>query len=149
MSLILEKNLKVVMDQVESSAIARLGYSANESKLYVLFKSNEIYIYHNVPLQEYNDLLLAESIGSYYNHCIKGIYNSEHINYNAIMPRKDYYYNMITNEIFENKDGSIFSCETIKDQKLKFIQEALKEIELSDSQINKLYSFLSNKEGLK
>lgn len=148
MSLILEKNLKVVMNEVESSVIARLGYSVKDSKLYVLFKSNEIYTYDNVPLQEYNDLLLAESIGSYYNHCIKGRYESEHISYNAIMPHKDYYYNMITNEIFENKGGSIFSSESIKDQKLKFIQEALKNIELNEDQINKLYSFLSNMDGL-
>lgn len=65
---------KIDMKDVESSAIAYIGYS--KERLIIVFNSSldRCYVYENVPYDVYRDLLNAESIGGYYNKYIKGTY---------------------------------------------------------------------------
>ena len=52
---------------VESSAIARIGYDAENGALVVEFTTGRTYIYSDVPEEAYAGLLTAESKGSYFN----------------------------------------------------------------------------------
>ena len=58
---------------VESTAVEAVGYDAAERELYVRFRgtSDGVYVYADVSLQEYQDLLEADSIGGYVNREIK------------------------------------------------------------------------------
>ncbi|MGE5222538.1 MAG: KTSC domain-containing protein [Omnitrophica WOR_2 bacterium] len=50
---------------VTSDMVASLGYDTERSVLYVLFNTGKAYEYHNVPPEEYQALLSAESKGTY------------------------------------------------------------------------------------
>lgn len=60
---------------VYSSNIKAIGYHELESTLFVEFKNGKRYAYYNVPEEVYNNLLNANSVGSYYHQNIKGKYN--------------------------------------------------------------------------
>ena len=66
---------KVNMKEVDSSAIAYIGY-LNE-KLVIVFNSSpdRCYVYDNVAYDDYADLINADSIGNYYNKHIKNVYD--------------------------------------------------------------------------
>ncbi|HYD86274.1 MAG TPA: KTSC domain-containing protein [Vitreimonas sp.] len=59
---------------VSSSNIAEIGYDQGAETLEVLFKNGGLYHYFNVPPVEYEQLINATSVGSYFNHNIKGRY---------------------------------------------------------------------------
>lgn len=61
--------------QVESSALASIGYCAVTRTLEVEFHNGAIYHYYNVPSLEFDELLNAPSQGEYFNERIKGSYN--------------------------------------------------------------------------
>ena len=66
----------VDMNDVSSSYLYSLGYG--DGNLVAKFRNNgAIYVYYNVPEETYNELLNAESIGSYFNNNIKGSYEYE------------------------------------------------------------------------
>jgi hypothetical protein len=56
---------RTVMPKVESSAIERIYYSARRRELFVAFTSGRVYVYFDVPQQEYDDFLAAPSLGQY------------------------------------------------------------------------------------
>lgn len=64
---------------VESSALSEAAYSWLWQALAVRFCSNPgaVYVYYEVPESVFNDLVAADSIGSYYNSYIKGSYECE------------------------------------------------------------------------
>lgn len=64
------------MLKVVSSQISDVGYDLTTRELFVTFKNGSTYKYSNIPLDEYNSLLKAESIGKYFSENIKGNYNS-------------------------------------------------------------------------
>ena len=66
----------VEMNEVTSTFIYSLGYG--DGNLVIKFRNDgAIYVYYDVPEEVYNELLSAESIGSYFNDNIKGIYQYE------------------------------------------------------------------------
>lgn len=62
---------------VSSSSIEALGYDQDTQSLKVWFATGKVYVYHNVPEEEFKNLLDASSIGAYFNHNIKGGYSYE------------------------------------------------------------------------
>jgi hypothetical protein len=66
---------KVNMKEVESSAIAYIGYL--NGRLIIVFNSSldRCYVYDDVAYDDYTDLINAESIGGYYNKHIKNVYD--------------------------------------------------------------------------
>jgi hypothetical protein len=69
----------MVMQAVTSSVIAALGYDADRSHLLVRFTSGKLYRYRGVPEVEFDALVSAGSIGSYYNRRIRGAFPFEEI----------------------------------------------------------------------
>lgn len=68
MSKIIQVHLDLVLAEVESSAIAQLGYDASARTVAVVFHSNldKAYLYEHVfpPIE-------GESIGKWYHRCIR------------------------------------------------------------------------------
>ena len=53
----------VVWEDVESSAIACLGYSRKTNKLFVCFQRGFMYVYHAVPHELFMQVFCAQSCG--------------------------------------------------------------------------------------
>lgn len=63
------------MPIVESSAILRVSYNEAVRRLYVTFReTGKTYAYDGVPKSAYEDLLVSESAGAYFNAFIKDRY---------------------------------------------------------------------------
>lgn len=63
------------MPVIESSAILRVSYNETARRLYVTFReSGKTYAYHGVPKDAYEELLLADSAGAYFNAFVKDRY---------------------------------------------------------------------------
>lgn len=67
------------MQPVSSSNIASVGYDAEEQTLAVEFHSGSTYQYSNVPEAEFDRLLNAGSVGSYFNANIKNSYSATQV----------------------------------------------------------------------
>jgi lysyl-tRNA synthetase class 2 len=59
---------------VESSALAQLAYDEQRTVLHVVFCDGAVRQYLGVPLQNYRDLLRAESKGGYFNRHIRNVF---------------------------------------------------------------------------
>jgi hypothetical protein len=59
---------------VESSMIEAVGYDADARTLHVVFSKGQMYTYEQVPPEEFENLLAAESKGGYMRDCIIGFY---------------------------------------------------------------------------
>lgn len=59
---------------VESSNVAKVGYIPEKEELHVIFKSDSHYSYEKVPVEVYNNLIKAESVGKYFNENVKKNY---------------------------------------------------------------------------
>jgi KTSC domain len=57
--------------EVRSSSLARLSYDRRQAILQVEFHDGTEYEYAGVPLKTYQNLLQADSKGSYFNHYIR------------------------------------------------------------------------------
>jgi hypothetical protein len=57
---------------VDSSLLASAAYDVSESVLNLEFRDGAIYRYFAVPATVYDDLLAADSKGSYFNKQIRG-----------------------------------------------------------------------------
>lgn len=77
--------MEIIMKEVESSNIARIGWVGNviygngstpKDVLRVEFSYGAVYDYINVPKEVYEELLNAESIGAYLNRQIKEKYQT-------------------------------------------------------------------------
>lgn len=62
------------MVDVDSSNIAQLGHDSAAKKLHVLLKDGTHCVYLDVPVDVYDELREAPSIGSYLNRNVKGVY---------------------------------------------------------------------------
>jgi len=56
---------------LESSTLASVLYDSSHRHLQVEFRSGDIYLYSEVPLQTYHELLKAPSKGAYFNRNIR------------------------------------------------------------------------------
>lgn len=59
---------------VSSSTVQSIGFESGSSTLEVEFNNGSVYHYHGVPEGTYVSLLHADSIGTYFNQNIKGVY---------------------------------------------------------------------------
>ena len=66
--------------QVDSSAIKTLTYNFQHSKLLVLFNSDTVYSYDDVPQEIFYKIKFSESIGKSFNSFILNKYNFERLN---------------------------------------------------------------------
>lgn len=62
-------------ESVKSSYIKRVGYDPERQKMAVEFKNGAIWVYEGVPQSAHVSLMLAESIGSFFAHEIKGVFD--------------------------------------------------------------------------
>lgn len=60
---------------VESSMLRSVGYDRDTQTLEVEFQHGGIYHYFDVEEDTYKELLEAESIGHYFNECIRDQYD--------------------------------------------------------------------------
>lgn len=66
------------MPAVESSCLSNIAYDKDTMTLRVKFReSGKVYAYYNVRRHIYDELKEADSIGKYYNYCIKGQFASQ------------------------------------------------------------------------
>ena len=61
----------MILEPVESSNIAAVGYDSQHSQLYVQFKHGGTYRYDEVPLQLHMKIMDAESCGKAFHALIK------------------------------------------------------------------------------
>ena len=59
---------------VESSMIYAVGYDPDTQTLEVVFNRTGVYRYYDVPPEEYEELMAAESKGRYMLDCIIDVY---------------------------------------------------------------------------
>lgn len=59
------------MTQVESSNIAAVGYDEEEKELQIEFNNGKIYAYKDVPIELFNGLVVAKSVGKYFHANIR------------------------------------------------------------------------------
>ena len=59
---------------VDSSNIESIGYDDDTHELHVQFLSGGYYIYSDVPIEIFDDLMSAPSKGSFLNREVKSIY---------------------------------------------------------------------------
>lgn len=59
---------------VDSSNIEAIGYDDTTQDLHVRFLSGALYVYHGVPRNVFDELMLAPSKGSYLNRQVKNVY---------------------------------------------------------------------------
>ena len=64
---------------VVSSNIESIGYDSNSKILEVEFTNMSVYRYYEVPEDVYEELMAAESKGSYLHQKIKGVYRYEQV----------------------------------------------------------------------
>ena len=72
---------------IDSSLIRSIGYDFPNSLLEVeLLPSGRVYRYFDVPLSIYNELMAADSKGSYFNESIRDLYPFEELEPTAAAP---------------------------------------------------------------
>ena len=67
------------MTPVDSSNIDAIGYDEDERKLYVRFTSARTYVYFDVSPDTHQELIQADSKGSYLNREIRHNYEYEEL----------------------------------------------------------------------
>ena len=65
----------VSMHDVQSSALRAVGYDGGDATLVITFQNGSTYEYSDVPRSAYDELMAADSKGSYFNSYIKGQYS--------------------------------------------------------------------------
>jgi KTSC domain len=66
-------------EPVKSTVVAAIGYSPISEELEVEFHSGRVYRYFHVPEDEYEALMSADSIGSYFNRRIRTEYDAAEV----------------------------------------------------------------------
>lgn len=70
----------VYMESVDSTCFSEVGYDEENEVLLVRFlESGSLYAYSEISYNLYEDFILSDSLGTYYNSNIKGLYNCERI----------------------------------------------------------------------
>jgi len=65
----------IEMIYVDSTNIEAIGYDDGTRELHVQFLSSGLYIYHDVPRDVYEAMLIAPSKGSFLNREIRNVYH--------------------------------------------------------------------------
>jgi hypothetical protein len=65
---------KVETLEKESSVVMTFHYDKDEETLTIRFRSGAVYEYYDVPQSTYDAFVKAESLGTYLNNEIKGVY---------------------------------------------------------------------------
>jgi hypothetical protein len=65
--------------KIDSSMIYAVGYDEQAEILEVVFKRTGVYRYRNVPKEVYQELMAADSKGSYMRDTIIDVYPAEHL----------------------------------------------------------------------
>jgi hypothetical protein len=63
-----------VVSHISSTAIKQIAYDRARKELKLTFVSGRTYVYEDVPIDAYEELLSAESQGAYFNHRIRDAY---------------------------------------------------------------------------
>lgn len=63
--------------QPDSSVIKHILYDIKKESLAIQFHSNTVWIYLEVPIDVYDELVSAKSSGNYFNKHIRNVYPSE------------------------------------------------------------------------
>ena len=66
-------------EPVESSNIKGMAYDEETKSLFIIFKTNSVYQYLDVPQALYEDFKNAESKGRFLNFYIRGNYTFKHL----------------------------------------------------------------------
>ena len=64
-------------ENVNSSVILAVGYDDDRSVLEVKFRTGRVYHYREVPRTAFEELLVADSAGTFFNEVIRPNYESE------------------------------------------------------------------------
>ena len=64
---------------VSSSYITEIGYDPDSETLEVMIKNERVYQYYNVPPVEFDRMMEAPSVGTYFNAEIKGQYQEARV----------------------------------------------------------------------
>ena len=64
---------------VNSSNIKHIGHA--HDVLYIKFKSGDVYSYDEVPIEVYQQLVTAESVGQAFHKLIKNVFNHNKVGY--------------------------------------------------------------------
>ena len=67
---------RIPRQSVQSTAIAKVGYSKRRHILEIEFVNGAVYLYSNIPLSVYHDLMSAESKARFYDSNIRKHYGS-------------------------------------------------------------------------
>lgn len=59
------------MIPVDSTTLEKVGYDADNRELYLRFLHGSTYVYADVPPETHQELLAADSLGSYFNRHIR------------------------------------------------------------------------------
>ena len=62
---------------VESTSIASVGYQADGGTLEIEFRNGAVYRYAEVPVEIFEQMLVAKSKGQYLHRFIRGLYGYE------------------------------------------------------------------------
>ena len=66
----------IEMIYVDSSSIEQIGYDQASMELHIQFLKAGLYVYRDVPQHVFEELLVADSKGSYFNRNIKPVYTN-------------------------------------------------------------------------
>jgi hypothetical protein len=71
--------VRILSTPVTSTLLARVSYDPSQSILDLEFCDGAIYRYLDVPATVYDELLAADSKGTYFNRCIRNCYTCRHL----------------------------------------------------------------------
>jgi hypothetical protein len=71
--------MPVNMIPVVSSNLSEIGYDETTRTAYIRFTNNTLYVYRDVPPQEFESFRNAPSLGSYLHRNFKNVYPYERI----------------------------------------------------------------------
>ena len=64
----------MIMQNVNSSNIASIGYDRETMRLAIRFRTGNLYVYMNVPPEVFDAHMRAPSKGTYHSQFIKNVY---------------------------------------------------------------------------
>lgn len=71
-----------------SSVIKNVIYFTQYNALCIQFKSGSVWIYYDVSIEVYDELIHAHSAGTYFNKHIRDFYTSERFLYGSELPKE-------------------------------------------------------------
>ncbi len=66
---------------LKSKMLSAVAYNHDWQQLYLKFRSGDVYCYRGVPVEEYQELLAADSKGKYVQNHIRNCYPYQRIHF--------------------------------------------------------------------